>query len=36
MRIAATAAGLVKEGQVVILDSGTTTTAIARALAELS
>jgi len=32
MRIAAAAAGMVKEGQVVILDSGTTTTAIARAL----
>src|SRR5512133_2207233 len=31
-RIAEVAAGLVKEGQVVILDSGTTTTAIARAL----
>src|SRR6266403_4727461 len=32
LRIATVAAGLVKEGQVVILDSGTTTTAIARAL----
>lgn len=32
LRIAEAAAGLVKEGQVVILDSGTTTTAIARAL----
>ena len=32
LQIAAAAAGLVKEGQVVILDSGTTTTAIARAL----
>jgi DeoR family transcriptional regulator, aga operon transcriptional repressor len=32
LRIAAAAAHLVKEGQVVILDSGTTTTAIARAL----
>lgn len=32
LRIAAAAARLVKEGQVVILDSGTTTTAIARAL----
>lgn len=32
MRIAEAAAGRVKEGQVVILDSGTTTTAIARAL----
>src|SRR2546421_138916 len=32
LRIAACAAGLVKEGQVVILDSGTTTTAIGRAL----
>jgi len=32
LRIAEVAAGLVKEGQVVILDSGTTTTAIARAL----
>ena len=31
-RIASAAAGMVKEGQVVILDSGTTTTAIARAL----
>ena len=32
LHIAAAAAGMVKEGQVVILDSGTTTTAIARAL----
>lgn len=32
LRIAAAAANLVKEGQVIILDSGTTTTAIARAL----
>lgn len=32
LRIAASAASKVKEGQVVILDSGTTTTAIARAL----
>jgi DeoR family transcriptional regulator of aga operon len=32
LRIAAAAAGMVQEGQVVILDSGTTTTAIARAL----
>jgi DeoR family transcriptional regulator of aga operon len=32
LRIAAAAAAMVKEGQVVILDSGTTTTAIARAL----
>src|SRR6266403_3321565 len=32
LRIAAAAARLVSEGQVVILDSGTTTTAIARAL----
>jgi DeoR family transcriptional regulator of aga operon len=32
LRIAETAAKLVQEGQVVILDSGTTTTAIARAL----
>jgi DeoR family transcriptional regulator of aga operon len=32
MRIAENAAAKVKEGQVVILDSGTTTTAIARAL----
>jgi DeoR family transcriptional regulator, aga operon transcriptional repressor len=31
-RIAVAAAGLVKEGQVVVLDSGTTTTALARAL----
>ncbi|MGA8492183.1 MAG: transcriptional repressor AgaR [Terriglobales bacterium] len=33
-QIAAAAARMVKEGQVVILDSGTTTTAIARALRE--
>lgn len=32
LRIAQTAAGMVQEGQVVILDSGTTTTEIARAL----
>ena len=32
LQIASAAAGMVKEGQVVILDSGTTTTAIARAL----
>ena len=32
VRIAASAASMVKEGQVIILDSGTTTTAIARAL----
>jgi DeoR family transcriptional regulator, aga operon transcriptional repressor len=32
LRIAAAAAAMVSEGQVVILDSGTTTTAIARAL----
>jgi DeoR family transcriptional regulator, aga operon transcriptional repressor len=32
LRIAATAAAMVQEGQVIILDSGTTTTAIARAL----
>src|SRR6476660_4540081 len=32
LRIAAAAASQVKEGQVIILDSGTTTTAIARAL----
>src|SRR5208337_3348806 len=32
MQIANAAARMVKEGQVVILDSGTTTTAIARAL----
>jgi len=32
LRIAAAAAGMVSEGQVVILDSGTTTMAIARAL----
>ncbi len=35
LRIAAAAARLVSEGQVVILDSGTTTTAIARALQHL-
>ena len=35
-RIAAAAAKLVQEGQCVLLDSGTTTTAIARALRELS
>ena len=34
MQIARAAARMVKEGQVVILDSGTTTTAIARALRE--
>src|ERR1700730_4877391 len=34
LQIAAAAARMVKEGQVVILDSGTTTTAIARALRE--
>jgi DeoR family transcriptional regulator of aga operon len=34
LQIAAAAARLVKEGQVVILDSGTTTTAIARALRQ--
>ncbi len=34
LRIAAAAAAMVQEGQVVILDSGTTTTAIARALRE--
>ena len=32
LRIADSAASMVKEGQVIILDSGTTTTAIARAL----
>jgi DeoR family transcriptional regulator of aga operon len=32
LRVATAAAAMVKEGQVVILDSGTTTTAIARAL----
>jgi DeoR family transcriptional regulator of aga operon len=32
LNIAAAAAGLVSEGQVIILDSGTTTTAVARAL----
>jgi DeoR family transcriptional regulator of aga operon len=32
LRIAESAASMVKEGQVIILDSGTTTTAIARAL----
>ncbi|HVI10374.1 MAG TPA: transcriptional repressor AgaR [Candidatus Binatia bacterium] len=35
LRIAAAAAALVKEGHVVILDSGTTTTCIARALRSL-
>ena len=35
LRIGAAAAQLVKEGQSVILDSGTTTTAVARALREL-
>ncbi len=35
LRIAAAAAGMVQEGQVVILDSGTTTTEIARALRKL-
>jgi len=35
LRIAAVAAGMVKEGQVVILDSGTITAAIARALRNL-
>jgi len=34
LRIASAAARMVQEGQVVILDSGTTTTAIARALRE--
>jgi DeoR family transcriptional regulator, aga operon transcriptional repressor len=34
LRIAAAAARMVREGQVVILDSGTTTTAIARALRQ--
>jgi DeoR family transcriptional regulator, aga operon transcriptional repressor len=34
LQIAAAAARMVREGQVVILDSGTTTTAIARALRE--
>src|SRR6202030_2649690 len=32
LRIADSAASMVKEGQVIILDSGTTTTAIARGL----
>jgi DeoR family transcriptional regulator of aga operon len=36
LQIAAAAARMVKEGQVVILDSGTTTTAIARALREFT
>jgi DeoR family transcriptional regulator of aga operon len=36
LRIAAAAANLVQEGQCVLLDSGTTTTAIARALKRLS
>src|SRR5437764_5914718 len=35
VRIAESAAAMVQEGQVVILDSGTTTTAIARALRHL-
>src|SRR5437879_10013002 len=35
VRIAASAVRLVKEGQVVILESGTTTTCIARALRNL-
>src|SRR5436309_8054828 len=35
MRIAAAAAGMVEEGQCVLLDSGTTTTAIARALKDI-
>ena len=34
LRIAAAAAAMVREGQVVILDSGTTNTAIARALRD--
>ena len=34
-RIAVTAAGLVQDGQCVLLDSGTTTTAVARALRDL-
>jgi DeoR family transcriptional regulator of aga operon len=36
LRIAAAAANLVQEGQCILLDSGTTTTAIARALKRLS
>jgi DeoR family transcriptional regulator, aga operon transcriptional repressor len=36
MQIAAAAARMVKEGQVVILDSGTTTTAIARTLRDFA
>ncbi len=36
LRIAAAAANLVQEGQCVLLDSGTTTTAIARALRQFS
>jgi DeoR family transcriptional regulator of aga operon len=36
LQIATAAARMVKEGQVVILDSGTTTTAIARALREFA
>ncbi len=36
LRIAAAAANLVQEGQCVLLDSGTTTTAIARALKRFS
>jgi DeoR family transcriptional regulator of aga operon len=35
LRIADSAASMVKEGQVIVLDSGTTTTAIARALRSL-
>jgi len=35
LRIGAAAAGLVKDGQVVVLDSGTTTTCIARMLRDL-
>src|SRR5439155_733977 len=35
LRIAAAAAGMVEEGQCVLLDSGTTTTAIARALKDI-
>jgi DeoR family transcriptional regulator of aga operon len=34
LHIAAAAARMVKEGQVVILDSGTTATAVARSLRE--
>lgn len=36
MRIASAAVSLVKEGQSVVLDSGTTTTAIARALKDMA